>query len=266
MSELLQARADIAKKLNVMVRKIEEVTVFLLTGEKECPPADIHFVVATADAASLPDTYADLHILVTEFLRPASSDKTEEDGRIIANYTFGEGLNAEIFFCAEDHLPAFDWWVCYLDRNGAAEIFYTAAARCPVDPTGKEEEEFIEEAAPSAVEDELEGARLRDEQRIPQDANRALWDKIYERVNLAKHAVAGGSYFYAAEIIGDLRTAIMRLICQKHGITRDYLHSIDLLANNMSEALAQTYPSKLDSSHLIAALAAELSLFEKLLN
>ena len=273
MSEIMQARADLAKKLNVMVRKIKGITVFLLTGEKECPPTDIHFVAAAADTSALLNIYADLNFLTTEFLKPSSGTKAEEDGRIIANYTFDSGLNAEIFICGEDNLPAFDWWVSYLDQNGAADIFYADADRKSVDPTKDEPEPELsddfendfEESSP-APEDSLSDD-FDDEAPIsappPQEDGR--WNAIYGKVNLAKHAIAGGSLIYAGEILNELRTYLIKLICERNGITSDYLHSIDLLPASKREALYKTYPAKPEEAPMIAALAAELSLFEQLL-
>ena len=273
MSEIMQARADLAKKLNVMVRKIKGITVFLLTGEKECPPTDIHFVAAAADTSALLNIYADLNFLTTEFLKPSSGTKAEEDGRIIANYTFDSGLNAEIFICGEDNLPAFDWWVSYLDQNGAADIFYADADRKSVDPTKDEPEPELsddfendfEESSP-APEDSLSDD-FDDEAPIsappPQEDGR--WNAIYGKVNLAKHAIAGGSLIYAGEILNELRTYLIQLICERNGITSDYLHSIDLLPASKREALYKTYPAKPEEAPMIAALAAELSLFEHLL-
>ena len=52
MSDLMQARTVMAKKLNVMVRKIEGVTAFVLTGNDEYTPDEIYFVVAAADASA----------------------------------------------------------------------------------------------------------------------------------------------------------------------------------------------------------------------
>ncbi len=273
MSEMMQARADLAKKLNVMVRKIKGITVFLLTGEKECPPADIHFVAAAADASALPNIYADLNFLTTEFLKPSSGSQTEEDGRIIANYTFDSGLIAEIFICAEDNLPAFDWWVSYLDQNGAAEIFYADADRKSVDPTKDEPEPELtddfendfEEPSPAAEDSLSDDFDDEAPTAVPPQQEDARWNAVYGKVNLAKHAIAGGSLIYAGEILNELRTYLIRLICERNGITEDYLHSIDLLPAGKREALYKTYPAKPEEAPMIAALAAELSLFEQLL-
>ena len=253
MSEMMQARADLAKKLNVMVRKIKGITVFLLTGEKECPPADIHFVAAAADASALPNIYADLNFLTTEFLKPSSGSQTEEDGRIIANYTFDSGLIAEIFICAEDNLPAFDWWVSYLDQNGTRMpdvLDYMAGEAVPSPAAEDSLSDDFDDEAPTAVPPQQEDAR---------------WNAVYGKVNLAKHAIAGGSLIYAGEILNELRTYLIRLICERNGITEDYLHSIDLLPAGKREALYKTYPAKPEEAPMIAALAAELSLFEQLL-
>lgn len=273
MSEIMQARADLAKKLNVMVRKIKGITVFLLTGEKECPPADIHFVAAAADATALPDIYADLNFLTTEFLKPSSGSKAEEDGRIIANYTFDSGLNAEIFICGEDNLPAFDWWVSYLDQNGAADIFYADADRKSVDPTKEEPEPELSDdfendfddavATDDALSDDFDDAAPVPAPSQPEEDSR--WNAVYGKINLAKHAIAGGSLIYAGEIMNELRTYLIKLICERNGITEDYLHSIDLLPAGKREALYKTYPAKPEEGPMIAALAAELSLFEHLL-
>ena len=276
MSEIMQARADLAKKLNVMVRKIKGITVFLLTGEKECPPTDIHFVAAAADTSALLNIYADLNFLTTEFLKPSSGTKAEEDGRIIANYTFDSGLNAEIFICGEDNLPAFDWWVCYLDQNGAADIFYAGVDRKSVDPTKDEPEPELADDFESDLENDFDDASAADDAlsddfddevpiSAPPPQEDGRWNAIYGKVNLAKHAIAGGSLIYAGEIINELRTYLIQLICERNGITEDYLHSIDLLPAGKREALYKTYPAKPEEASMIAALAAELSLFEQLL-
>ena len=84
-------------------------------------------------------------------------------------------------------------------------------------------------------------------------------------MNVAKHAIAGGSIIYACETIGELRTLLIQLICEANGITEDYLHSIDLLPENHRAALMKTYPAKLENGPLISALAAEFSIFEELM-
>jgi hypothetical protein len=89
---------------------------------------------------------------------------------------------------------------------------------------------------------------------------------VYEKINLAKHAMAGGSVIYAAELINELRTPLIRLICEKNGVSEDYLHSIDLLTTDDKRELLKTYPAGLENGAMVAALAAELRLFEKLMN
>ena len=71
---------------------------------------------------------------------------------------------------------------------------------------------------------------------------------------------------YAAELMNELRTALIGLICEKNGIHDNYLHSIDLLENDDKRELLKTYPASLEQGSLVAALAAALRLFETLMN
>ena len=82
---------------------------------------------------------------------------------------------------------------------------------------------------------------------------------------MAKHAISGGSVIYANETIGELRTLLIKMICEANGVTENYMHSIDLLPENHRAALMKTYPARPDGSAMIAALAAELSIFEELM-
>ena len=99
----------------------------------------------------------------------------------------------------------------------------------------------------------------------PDPSDKELWNYFYGRVNVAKHAISGGSVIYACETIGELRTLLIRLICEANGINEDYLHSIDLLPENHRAALLKTYPAKPENGPMISALAAELSIFEELM-
>lgn len=262
-SEIMQARRELLKKLNVMVRKVEEVTAFVLAGEQNCPPYEIHIVTA-GKAEDLEKIFADLHFLVTEFLKPQTQEKEETDGRTVAKYRFESGLFLELFICTGDSLPSFDWWLPYFDRHGAAEDFYLPEGKVDEDPVKDIPEAWFlpdtEESAPA----DLSPAPSPAAEAAVSDA--ATWEAIYEKINLAKHANAGGSVIYAAEVMNELRTLLIRLICEKNGIHEDYLHSIDLLATDDKRELLKTYPSGLENGAMVAALAAELRLFEKLMN
>lgn len=277
MSEIMQARREMLKKLNVMVRKIEEVTTFVLAGESGCPPYDIHLVTAAATTEDCEKIYADLNFLVGEFLSPQTRDKEENEGRTVAKYRFESGLFLEVFISQEDNLPPFDWWVSYLDKHGAAEKFYFPEGKCPEDPTSDtsptpvpapaEPVTEIPVSEPTAVPQAAPEVSLpAAPQQQAQTAPPLSWDLVYNKINLAKHAITGGSVIYASEIINELRTWLIQLICEKNGITEDYAHSIDLLSNEYQRALIKTYPARPDSSAMVAALAAELALFEKLMN
>ena len=95
----MQARAVMAKKLNVMVRKIDGITAFLLTGNDKYTPDEIFFVVASSDDSSLSKVLADLDFLIRQFLRPFDIQKTESDGRTLVNYLFDNGLKAQVNIC-----------------------------------------------------------------------------------------------------------------------------------------------------------------------
>lgn len=257
---LIQARGELLKKLNLMVRKIKEVTTFVLAGEQHCPPGDIHIVTA-GRAEDLEKIYADLHFLVSEFLSPQTHDRESADGRTTVRYRFESGLFLEVFICTADSLPSFDWWLPYFDKHGAAEDFYL--------PEGKVEEDPVRDApdvtdVADTVPDVLPIAAVLDD--APASSAPLTWEAVYEKINLAKHAAAGGSVIYAAELMNELRTALIGLICEKNGIHDNYLHSIDLLENDDKRELLKTYPASLEQGSLVAALAAALRLFETLMN
>lgn len=287
MSELLHARSVMAKKLNVMVRKIEGVTSFVLTGNDEHTPDEIYFVVAASDTSLLPKIYADLNFLIREFLRPIDIQKNESDGRTLANYVFDNGLKAQVNICGETNLPSCGWWVPYMDKNGAALGFYPNSSRKQSDPTTEKPEEaafsddfeddFDDETSAAAQPETPEPAAAPvsvtpepQPEEVPpsvtesktEQSDKELWNYFYGKVNIAKHAISGGSVIYACETVGELRTLLIKLICEANGITEDYLHSIDLLPENHRAALLKTYPSKPEEAPLISALAAELSIFE----
>lgn len=287
MSELIHARSVMAKKLNVMVRKIEGVTSFVLTGNDEHTPDEIYFVVAASDVSLIPKIYADLNFLIREFLRPIDIQKNDSDGRTLANYVFDNGLKAQVSICGETDLPPCAWWVPYLDKNGAVLGFYPNSARKQSDPTTEKPEEaafsddfeddFADEtsaaeqpvmpqpaAAPVSVmpEPKPEPMQPSEPEKKTEQSDKELWNYFYGKVNIAKHAISGGSVIYACETVGELRTLLIKLICEANGITEDYLHSIDLLPENHRAALLKTYPSKPEEAPLISALAAELSIFE----
>ena len=136
MNEIMQTRRDMLKRFDVMARKIEEITTFVLTGEKDCSPCDIRLVAAGVKAEDMEKIYDDLDFLVGEFLAPRTSGKAERDGRIIAEYSFDSGISAEISICEESNLPAFDWWMPYIDKHGAAQGFYSAESAVSHDPAG----------------------------------------------------------------------------------------------------------------------------------
>ncbi len=260
----MRARRELLKKLGVMVRKVEEVATFVLAGERHCPPSDIHIVTA-GKAGELDKIFADLNFLVTEFLSPQTQEKEQSDGRTVAKYRFESGLFLEIFICTADSLPSFDWWLPYFDRHGAAADFYLPEGKVAEDPVRESPEP--EQPAPAAVPVTAE-APLPEIPAAPVAPSAAAltWEAVYDKINLAKHANAGGSVIYAAELMNELRTLLIELICQKHGIHEDYLHSIDLLADNDKRELLKTYPAGLENGAIVAALAAELRLFEKLMN
>lgn len=284
MSEIMQARREMLKKLNVMVRKIGEVTTFVLAGESGCPPYDIHLVTAAATAEDTERIYADLNFLVGEFLSPQTRDKEENEGRTVAKYRFESGLFLEVFISQEDNLPPFDWWVPYVDKHGAAEKFYFPEGKCPEDPTSDTPPTPAPAAAepvteipvsepPAAVPEVVPAVSVPVAPVVPaapekpaEQTPELSWELVYNKMNFAKHAIAGGSVIYAGEIINELRTWLIKLICEKNGITEDYAHSIDLLSNEYQKALVKTYPTKPESGAMVAALAAELSLFEKLMD
>lgn len=277
MSELMYARTVMTKKLNVMVRKIEGVTSFVLTGNDVYTPGEIYYVVAAADDSALSKVLADLNFLIREFLRPIDIQKKESEGRTLVNYVFDNGLKAQIVICNENHLPAFEWWMPYMDKNGAAQGFYPPSTRKTSDPTTEDQrpeeenaDDFDEGLADSADKpvapaefQPAVSAPVRDSR--PEKQDKDIWNYFYGRVNVAKHAISGGSVIYACETIGELRTMLIRMICEANGITENYLHSIDLLPENHRAALLKTYPSKPESGPMIAALAAELSIFEELM-
>lgn len=299
MSDLMKARAVMAKKLNVMVRKIEGVSLFVLTGHDEYTPGEIFFVVAAADDAVLPKAISDLNFLIREFLRPTDIQKSEADNRTSVNYEFENGLKAQVVFCNENNLPSFEWWVPYLDKNGAAMGCYSPSSRKNADPTTDQpkpesefsddfEDDFDDTSADTADEPGATAEpqpepepEVAPEPVVPapvvaaapapvhepekEKPDRDIWNYFYGRVNVAKHAISGGSSIYACEIMGELRTLLIKLICEANGITEDYMHSIDLLPENHRAALLKTYPSKIENGPMISALAAELSIFEELM-
>lgn len=304
MSEILKVREDMIKRLNVMVRRIDSVSSFILIGDKQCPPTDIHIVISSVDPSAISKIYSDINFLISEFLSPVSFDYKEADGRIIKKYVFENEINVEASVCGDDNFPPADWWVSYLDQNGAAQSFYGDDSKCAGDPV-KElpeepenvmddfeddfEDDFDEPAEPEIipapvwepkpveegrmVEENFDDFTIDEEmsqeesQPEPQPELNAdeLWEHIYSRVNLAKRAVAGGSMIHASEIVNELRTELIKLICQNSGINENYIHSIDLLSNEYQKELAKTYPARLESGPMISALAAELSLFEQLI-
>lgn len=349
MGTILQAREDLIKKLNVMVRKIQNVTSFILTGSKLCPPSDVHVVIGTADSSAAPKIYSDINFLISEFLSPSSFNYTEDDSRIIKTYSFAGGVNAEVTVCGENNFPAADWWVSYLDSNGAAQAFYGDASKFAADPVtdqpkedasdnsddlsdgftddfdddfdetpdiprivptqhpssshdssndfyNKIDNEFqsarnkhtfsVPDTAPDTTPDITplaEGTMLGEDfedfndftvdEKLSEEGNppetkpnfEETWAQIYKKVALAKGAISGGSIIRAGEVINELRTQLIELICNENGITDDYINSIDLLPTEYKKSLAKTYPSKLENGPVISALAAELSLFEQLI-
>lgn len=342
MSTILQAREDIIKKLNVMSRRIQGVTTFILMGSKRCPPSDIHVVIGTDDFSTSQKIYNDINFLISEFLLPSSFNYMEADNRIINNYSFDSGVGTEVIVCGEDNFPAADWWVSYLDTNGAAQAFYGDESKCAADPVKDEPAEESDDSADDFTDDfdddldddlggtpdiepedppveqpaqttlnnddnddfynkidnEFQAARdkltfavpnaepsasgimdgensddftankkLGEEAVIPSSKEHLeeIWGQIYGKAALAKGAIAGGLIIRAGEVVNELRTQLIELICNQNGITQDYINSIDLLPNDCQKALAKTYPSKLESSAMISALAAELSLFEQLI-
>lgn len=311
MSEIMQARAVMTKKINVMARKIEGITTFVLTGNDEYSPNEIYYVVAAAGDNAPPKVVTDMNFLIREFLKPSDIKKNESDGRTLVDYVFEGGLNAQVIFCGEKNLPSFEWWVPYMDKNGAALGFYSASGRRSSDPTTEKpsfaddfsddfsddfEDDFddvapvseepvksepiavsepvvsepVAELLPEPVPEPVKQTPVVPEQHQPLDneqgqSEREMWNFFYSKVNVAKHAISGGSIIYACETIGELRTLLIRLICEANGISDDYIHSIDLLPENHRAALMKTYPSKLENGPMISALAAELSIFEELM-
>ena len=266
MSDLMQARTVMAKKLNVMVRKIEGVTAFVLTGNDEYTPDEIYFVVAAADASAVSKVFADLDFLIRQFFRPIDIQKNESDGKAVTNYVFDNGLKAQVIVCGETNLPSFNWWVPYMDKNGAAMSCYPPAARKTSDPTTERpayDNDFDD--APVSVSSPAKPVRETVQETDSEQPEKEMWNYFYGKVNVAKHAISGGSVIYACETIGELRTLLIKLICEANGITEDYLHSIDLLPENHRAALMKTYPSKPENGPMISALAAELSIFEELM-
>lgn len=315
MSTILKAREDLLKRLNVMVRRIEGVTSFVLIGDAQCPPSDVNVVLGCSDGSAMPKIYSDVNFLISEFLSPVSFDYKEADGRIIKTYTFESQVKAKVYVCAENNFPSADWWVSYLDQNGAAQNAYAYAEKCMSDPVRDPQEapvddftddfdddfddDFSEpaEETPPAPESDPEppvmsippvqaavieiaeqeitagenaddfivDEEISDEESQPEQNNDALWEYVYGRVALAKRAIAGGSIIHASEIVNELRTELIKLICQKSGINDNYIHSIDLLSNEYQKELVKTYPARPEGGAVIAALAAELSLFEQLI-
>lgn len=314
MSEILQARADVIKRLNVMVRRIDGITSFILTGSRRCPPSDIHVVVGTSDKSAIYKIYSDINFLISEFLSPKTFNYMETDGRIIKNYSFESGVGAEVTICGEDNFPSADWWTPYLDKNGAAVAFYGSASKRSSDPVQDSIQDSINdfqddfsddfdddfddvlqnnEPVSQAIEKQpvksvsIEYAEATADGKTvgenfdnftvdeksgeseltlePKQSSDEIWEHIYGRISLAKRAIAGGSVIYAGEIINELRTQLIKLICEQSGINEDYVHSIDLLSNDYQKALFKTYPAKPESGTMISALAAELSLFEQLI-
>ena len=262
-SEMMKVRADITKKLNVMARKVEGVTTFLLTGSDEHTPEEAYYVVASSDADAREKIVDDLDFLIREFLRPSQGLRSEEDGRVIIQYLFENGLKARVTLCAEDHLPVSEWWVPYLDRNRAAELSCPAEKKKPSDPTC----EKPEEAVPASKEPSSAPVFTPEPEQnpAPERSERELWNYFYGKVNNAKHAIDGGAVIYACEIIGELRSLLIKMICEANGITEDYLHCIDLLPENHCNAILRTYPSKPEKANMISALATELRIFENLM-
>lgn len=278
MSEIMQARTVMTKKMNVMVRKIEGVTAFVLTGNDEHTPDEIYFVIASSDEPARSKVFTDIDFLIRQFLRPIDIQKNESEGRTMANYIFDNGLKAQINVCVENSLPSFAWWVPYMDKNGAAVSQYPSSSRKTADPTTekpREEDGFSDDFdddfddAPAAVQPQkpepAPAPAPAQPAPEPEQSDKELWNYFYGKVNVAKHAISGGSVIYACETIGELRTLLIRLICEANGITEDYLHSIDLLPENHRAALMKTYPAKPENGPMISALAAELSIFEELM-
>ncbi len=277
-NEIMQARADVTKKINVMVRKIDGITTFLLAGNDEYTPDEAYYVVAIADSAERDKVLADLNFLIREFLRPSEGHKSEENGRILVKYLFDSGLKAQVTLCSENDLPECAWWVQYLDKNGAAERACPAEKKKPSDPTKEKPEEPAPEEIPEEPplaqeipepEPEPAAAAVPVPEPAPQPeknlSEKELWDYFYGKVNNAKHAIQGGSVIYACETIGELRSLIIRMICEANGVTEDYLHCIDLLPETYRNAIFRTYPSRPESANMISALAAELRIFENLM-
>ena len=262
-SEMMKARADITKKLNVMVRKVEGITTFLLTGSDEHTPEEVYYVVASSDADAHEKIVADLNFLIREFLRPTEGHKSEEDGRMVIQYLFDTGLKAQVTLCTESNLPVCAWWVPYLDKNRAAELSCPAENKKASDPTCEKPEE------PVSLPEEQPAAPVfapePEQNPAPERSERELWNYFYGKVNNAKHAIDGGAVIYACETIGELRSLLIRMICEANGITEDYLHCIDMLPENHRNAILRTYPSKPEKANMISALATELRIFESLM-
>ena len=284
MNELMHARTDLTKKMNVMARKIEGISSFVLAGNDEYTPEEIYFVVAASDESALTKVHADLNFLIREFLRPTDIQKNESDGHLLTNYVFENGLKAQVIISGEKNLPVFEWWVPYMDKNGAAITSFPPSTRKQSDPTKEKtspakalEDDFeddFDDETPAAAEPvrqlpaaapEQPAAVPSPDQKNERDTDREKWDYFYGKRNLAKHAISGGSVIYASEIIGELRMMLIRMICEANGITEDYLRSIDLLPEKERADILRTYPSKPENGPLISALAAELSIFEDLM-
>lgn len=289
MSQIMQDRAGLIKKLNVMSRKISDVSTFVLVGNDEHTPGEIYSVVATPDPSTTPQIFADFDFLINRLLCPSDSDSEESENRIMAKYSFDSGITVFMTLCGEDSLPPFAWWVPYMDKNGAAMGQYSPADRRVSDPTteappeetpGEMTDDFdevpVEEPEPQAPgpvevepqeeeQGDIQSAKQAEKPAEHEGGEKELWNFFYGRINMAKHAISGGSVIYASEIICQLRTLLIRMICEKNGITEDYLHSIDLIPDPQRSALLKTYPSKPENTPMITALAAELSIFEELM-
>lgn len=259
-----ELRDQYIAQIAVLAGNMQTVAAMLTTGAQNTEPGDLKVILAVAKNTPVSAVFAKLNLLITNELRPERSELVSRDRTLTVRKFFLPGeVTLTVRCCELDDLGVLDWHRVIFDSEGidAGEGRVTVEPLLPEpEPVVEPEPEPVAEPAPAPVPEPAPVAA----QPEPVSAEDDYWKRVNLCMRTARHAIGSGSVIRANEVINELRTMLIELICRSNGVNENFGNAIDFIEGEDKEMLLRTYPQRLDQASMISAMAVISQMFDKL--
>lgn len=256
-----ELRDQYIAQLAVLAGNMQTVAAMLTTGAQNTDPGDLKVVLAVAKNAPVSAVFAKLNLLISNELKPERSELVSRDRTLTVRKFYLPGDVVLTVRCCElDDLGVLDWHRVIFDSEGID----AGEGRVTVEPLAAEPQPVVEpepqpEPAPVPV-----AAPAPVAQPEPENNEDSYWKRVNLCMRTARHAIGSGSVIRANEVINELRTMLIELICRKAGVNENFGNAIDFIEGEDKEMLLRTYPQRLDQASMVSAMAVISQMFDQL--